>query len=270
MYRRESRFDFLPFIFRTDESSIDIMRKTKVVIRSSEKYSVFMKTFNNYINNNRNKYNYTLPNRETEFSKYTEQNEETNLNTVSYFSNKKKKKIEKLTYNNPINIFNAHLDLFDNFSNININIVYDTEYIYQKEKYKSFIKQKIKDIKTNKNENYTTNLKKKFSKISLNLLSLQVEFINITDPISNNITFNLPLSLLPIFYYVDLETFKIILAAIITFDRDFKNISINDEMLYPLLNNLDQFKDHDFEFSKYKIHKFHWITPKYMFDVFIK
>ena len=151
---------------------------------------------------------------------------------------------------------------FDDFEGENSkldynNLNYDEKEIFERN-YFEFVKEKINEIKENKNDEKINKLSKNFLfgkdkiKTLLNFESLSLIFEEIKEnseenseensfkiPIKKEI--NLPFEILPVFYLKDEEEFKKILINLIKFDENFENIIFDDSNLPKILNNLPEF-----------------------------
>ncbi len=153
----------------------------------------------------------------------------------------------------------------DFFSDEYLKLHYNEEVIFnQHEKYNNIIKEKIEYFKTNKNKNNTTFLEKKYNfgqknkamRLSLKSMKINFETPNEEIELYNNVNINknlqieFPFSLLPLFYYKGIESFKKILCSIIQFSNNYENVSINEDLIYNTLNNLKDFRTDDSELRK--------------------
>ena len=183
--------------------------------------------------------------------------------TISSISNRSLasfpfKKNNILSYNT-INYNNTQFDYFNNYKNDffkssdYINLKYNEEEIFnQREKYDKLIKEKVEFFKKNKNENLTTFLEKNFifgpkkKKIHLKLTSLMIYFEDpseVKEPyynnsINKNLQIEFPFSLLPLFYYRGIETFKKLLCSVIKFENNYEKVRIDDDLIYEAIINL--------------------------------
>ena len=153
----------------------------------------------------------------------------------------------------------------DFFSDEYLKLHYNEEVIFnQHEKYNNIIKEKIEYFKTNKNKNNTTFLEKKYNfgqknkamRLSLKSMKINFETPNEEIELYNNVNINknlqieFPFSLLPLFYYKGIESFKKILCSIIQFSNNYEKVSINEDSIYNTLNNLKDFRTDDSELRK--------------------
>jgi hypothetical protein len=272
MQNKSIKADFFPFTVYSSESSLDILRKTKVTIKSTFKYSNYMKKYTKYVNNIKalDKI-YALHHTSDSLRLPSLDNLKTSMNTITNFKtrNKTKKRVKILdNIKNPVNVFKFYFESFENFI-ASDNLVYDLPLILSKD-YKKVIKNRIEMLKLQMSDNMTNRLSKCLNNVEISLNSLQLELINKTDPSKQIILYNLPLSLLPIFYYIDIQDFKLLLIRILKFNKDESSMFFNDEDLFEFLRTSKIFSDHNFYIPKNKIFKFNWITTKYIFDVFIK
>jgi hypothetical protein len=265
--KHEFKCELLPFIYKNEETFLDILKKTKKVVRNSTDYGGYMKKYNIRYNSFRFPDNFN-PQSESNDSTFRRTDQAFHIkNKSSLISLEPEHKIGKYYKNNPINVFKSKMDIFDNY---NVSLCYENNTIFNFENYNKVIKKKIEELKLNKNQNLTFYLNKNFKNISLYLHSMSIEFINKTDKSVENIQFSLPFALLPVFYYSNIETFKLILAAIIRFDDELKKIIIKDDNMYYLLNTLKEFEEHEIELPKHKHYKFDWITNNYIYEVHVK
>ena len=137
-------------------------------------------------------------------------------------------------------------------------------------------------IKTIKSETYLPKNKEfyKLNKIfrpktkyemELTFKSIQIEF----NQSNSNISFSvfLPFSLIPLFYFYDIETFKFILTVVIKFDSSLLNVEVNYDILYALLKKLPESQIELQKLINEKnvtSYKFDWITNLYTYDVVIR
>ncbi len=163
------------------------------------------------------------------------------------------------------------------------NNKYDESKIFNKKKYyDEFIKNKIIELKNNKkNENLTDFFEKKFedekdNNIIINLNSIKIKFISEDKNNPLKLEFNLPFSLLPIFYFkevISTTDIKKIIALIVKFkDKNFNKIEINEKPIFNYINNIDfniNKNNNDNNNNFYDNIEFQWKTPKYLFKVII-
>ena len=144
--------------------------------------------------------------------------------------------------------------LFYDESYLNLN--YDeSEIFYKINYYNEYIHNRISYFNNEKNKNYTNILKKDYfnyerigkknsnfyvtkeneMKINITLKSMKIEFVNLTNKNKKNSIFNIPFSILPIFYYKNLENLKYLLIACFNFNENFDKIQFDDEGIYHLL-----------------------------------
>ena len=140
------------------------------------------------------------------------------------------------------------------------NLKYDESEIFGKNNRKhheNIIKQKIIELQFSENKNYTEKKEKIFEyahkkkEIKLTLDSLIIKITEIIDEekfILNdipNFIYELPLALLPLFYYKGPEKFLMILSKIITYNNindKFELIKNDDEMISYILKNCEDFE----------------------------
>ena len=143
----------------------------------------------------------------------------------------------------------------DFFWDVNYSdLKYDENEIFgHKKKYDTIVKDKIKQLKKEKNENQTYFLEKEFNygkseKMNLSLTSMTIEFEDYaTNETNENLKINFPFALLPLFYFKGIESFQILLTTILKFENDYKKISFDEEALYIYLNNLKDFETEEKE-----------------------
>ena len=137
-----------------------------------------------------------------------------------------------------------------------LNLNYDeSEIFYKVNYYNEYIHSRISYFQVEKNKNYTNILKKDYfnyerigknnsnfyvtkeneTKINLTLKSMKIEFVNLTNKNIKNSIFNIPFSILPIFYYKNLENLKYLLIACFNFNENFDKIQFEEEGIYHLL-----------------------------------
>ena len=141
----------------------------------------------------------------------------------------------------------------DFFPNLNYsNIEYNERLIYRsKAVYDKFIKDKINYFRSNKVENFTTELEKTFyygkykKQINLTLSSLKITLEDMSLPPElqdKNLKIDFPLSLLPIFYYKGSDSFQKFLAVVIKIENDFEKIIFDNDKICLALNMLSDYK----------------------------
>ncbi len=143
----------------------------------------------------------------------------------------------------------------DFFWDVNYSdLKYDENEIFgHKKKYDTIVKDKIKQLKKEKNENQTYFLEKEFyygksEKMNLSLTSMTIEFEDYaTNETNENLKINFPFALLPLFYFKGIESFQKLLTTILKFENDYKKISFDEEALYVYLNNLKDFETEEKE-----------------------
>ena len=263
---------------------------------------------------------YTLNGTLTDFKTQRNNNSSTYYNTT--LSNTSKVFHEnKLSNNNNNNLF-VLSDIFFHDERYN-SLVYNEYDIFHESTHQlngAFIKERIEYYKSSKNENKTDELTRIFnnlneydiesnsySEISLTLKSLQITFTNISNEwfekennktnINNNkvyskISFQLPLALLPLFYFKDFEMFKYILLSMISFENQntFETFTINEEKLHNFLKKSEKFRfdkrrrtifslmtsstnlkfDKEHQNQKGTHYVFLWSTPLYIYKVEIQ
>jgi hypothetical protein len=278
-----------PVALKASDSAVDILRSTKAFIQNANKY-------NSYIVNHKNT---DSPKREgsqfqscrdlyrsvTKFSKETKLYNsaskvmsssrfiKTNTNFLAITAPKQTDEDVK----SPIDIFNAQAEIFN--ENNYCGKEYNCTEIYRKDDYyMEMIKRKILYFKTNANENGTSMLSKNFTKSKyfnsinqINLYSLEIRFVNPNDTRSEPISIYLPFSLLPIYYFVNFETFKLVLMSILEFNVDHSGIEIMYHQIPNILLKWNEFDtDQDFTFTSPNEQKFNWLTSKCIYDVYVR
>ena len=144
--------------------------------------------------------------------------------------------------------------LFFDESYLDLN--YDeSEIFYKVNNYNEYVHSRISYFQKEKNKNFTNILKKDYfnyegignynsgfyvtkeneMKINITLKSMKIEFVNLTNKNKKNTIFNIPFSILPIFYYKNLENLKYLLIACFNFNENFDKIQFDDEGIYHLL-----------------------------------
>jgi hypothetical protein len=181
--------------------------------------------------------------------------------------------------------------LIDNQNTLKLS--YTTSNIFNRfEIYLQLMQEKIEYFKNKKNENLSCNLSKKIhqnshKEIMMTLNSVRIELKNHTDKSKLPMHFYFPLAFLPIFYYNDIEVFKIFLVNIVRFNDRYDSVSIDEQSIYDLLNDMREFQNFDsddyfnedpyqssrnyfFKKNNFNIFNFYWVTPKYAFEVSIR
>ena len=159
---------------------------------------------------------------------------------------------ERIKSNCIINFVNDYeSDFFPDSTYLNMeyneNEIFKDRTIYDK-----YVKQKLellknkknfsKDIKVEKNFKYGKNKKE----INLVLESIEISFKEMTDISNiqnNNLKLNLPLSLLPIFYYKGIDAFIKFLSLVLKVDKNFEKINFIEDKVYDALNNLKDYNN---------------------------
>ena len=137
---------------------------------------------------------------------------------------------------------------------------YDESEIFHREIfYNKYIINYIQQLKNTKTDNLTTHLERKFYKENINknifqtfendeiissilFKSMKISFINQTNKNKKPISFSIPFSYLPLFYYNNMRNIKYILLSCFKFSKDFENIFFNEDDLYYLINNSEQYE----------------------------
>ena len=141
----------------------------------------------------------------------------------------------------------------DFFPDVNFsNLKYKESEIFGKEKvYEDLIKNKIIYFQKEKNENNTIKLEKdlfygKYKKeIRLTLKSIQISFedMNLSKRLQNqNLKVDIPLALIPLFYYKGIGSFIKILSQIIKSEKNFEEVYFDESEVQRALNNIKDFK----------------------------
>ena len=178
-------------------------------------------------------------------------------------------------------LYSRHLKLKKNFSSFNINffndyekdffpdidysnLEYNEHEIYKdKSVYENLIKEKINYFKNNKNENYTTELKKTFHygkhkkeiNLTLNSLILTLDDMMASQKVNNSsLKIDFPFALLPIFYFKGSDSFQKFLAMVMKVENNFEKIIFDNNLVSAALNNIKDYqlepnKNVDFNFN---------------------
>ena len=155
------------------------------------------------------------------------------------------------------------------------------KFLIKKKYYDEYIKNKVIEFTNNqKNENLTDFLEKTFEdekdgQITINLSSLKIRFINEDKNSPLKFEYNLPFSLLPIFYCkeITISDIKKIIALIVNFkNKNFDQIEIKEKPIFNYLNNIDFNLNNNNENNNNNFYdniEFQWKTPKHLFKVTI-
>ena len=137
---------------------------------------------------------------------------------------------------------------------------YDESEIFHRQIfYNKYIINYIEQLKTIKTENLTTFVERDFYKENLNktffqssendeiissilFKSMKISFINQTDKNKKPISFDIPFTYLPLFYFNNMRNIKYILLSCFKFSKNFENIFFNEDDLYNLIKNSEQFE----------------------------
>ena len=132
-----------------------------------------------------------------------------------------------------------------------LNMKYNENEIFKDSSiYDKFVKQKLELLKNNKNYNKDIKIEKNFKygknkkEINLVLESIEISFKEMSSSPNiqnNNLKLNLPLSLLPIFYYKGIESFIKFLSIVLKVENNFEKINFIEERVYDALNNLKDY-----------------------------
>jgi len=125
------------------------------------------------------------------------------------------------------------------------------------------IKEKINYFENNKNENYTTELKKTFHygkhkkeiNLTLNSLILTLDDMMASQKVNNSsLKIDFPFALLPIFYFKGSDSFQKFLAMVMKVENNFEKIIFDNNLINAALNNIKDYqlepnKNVDFNFN---------------------
>ena len=150
-----------------------------------------------------------------------------------------------------INFFNDYEKDF--FPEIDYsNLEYNEHEIYKnKSIYEDLIKEKINYFKNNKNENYTTELKKTFHygihkkqiNLTLNSLIITLDDMQASQKINNTgLKIDFPFALLPIFYFKGNDSFQKFLAMVMKVENNFEKIIFDNNLISVALKNLKDYQ----------------------------
>ena len=182
-------------------------------------------------------------------------------NNIKIFGNQKIR-IKKISYNKSF----INLDLnYKKFKLTNLNepgydnLIYDESEIFGKSNiYQEIIRNKLIELQTIYNKNYTIKKEKVFKyglhkkNIILTLDSLKIRLNEVKDEHSYKIEvyenpsfeYTFPFALLPLYYYKDVETFLMILTKLLIWDEEAQRFSFtkkDDEIISNILKNCDDF-----------------------------
>ena len=142
------------------------------------------------------------------------------------------------------------------------NYKYDESEIFHRTVYyNKYIENYIENLKKIKSENLTSFVKREFYKENLKkntfslceneeiissilFKSMKIIFINKNDKTKKPISFNIPFSYLPIFYFNNMRNVKYILLSCFKFSDDFEKVNFSEEDLYYLIRNIIERKQH--------------------------
>jgi hypothetical protein len=279
MSKYEAGAEHIPFRFKANPSVVDILKSTKTMIQNSGCYKSYM---TKHKPNNDSKTHIEPYSQRTSFAKSPNKPKLSFYNSVGDFSTLPRKElVSSMSFNkilnttmNPINIFNTQAEIFHDHS------YFDKEYLHNKiygntEYYLDIIRKKIEYYKININQNQTTTLHKSYNKsaypVDVTLYSLEIKFINTTDLNTQPISFYLPYSLLPIYYFVDIETFKLVLMTILKFNDDHTNVTMREDLICDIVSIWSEYDiDCKLNSNSQNIYKFNWLTSTCIYDVYIK
>ena len=190
-----------------------------------------------------------------------------NLKSLKYKLSSKKNKLflELIPFNlkksksNPkLNFLNDYEKFF--FFDIDYSgLKYDgTEIFSNKSRYQKIIIDKINFLKKGIFDKKTIKLEKDFrygsegKKINLSLTTLTISIEDMALPPekqNKNLKLNLPISLLPLFYYKGIDVFQKLLAFIIKVGKDFESISFDEKAFEIALNTIPEFQFNEQQFN---------------------
>ena len=158
--------------------------------------------------------------------------------------------LKKSKSNSKLNFLNDYEESFYfdiDYSGLQYNA---TEIFKNKSRYKKIIIDKINSLKKGIFDKKTIKFEKNFrygkeKKINLSLttLTIAIEDMSLQPEKQNkNLKLNLPISLLPLFYYKGIHTFQKLLAAIIKVENNFEKISFDEKAFEIALNNIPDFQ----------------------------
>ena len=158
--------------------------------------------------------------------------------------------LKKSKSNSKLNFLNDYEESFYfdiDYSGLQYNA---TEIFKNKSRYKKIIIDKINSLKKGIFDKKTIKFEKNFrygkeKKINLSLttLTIAIEDMSLQPEKQNkNLKLNLPISLLPLFYYKGIDTFQKLLAAIIKVENNFEKISFDEKAFEIALNNIPDFQ----------------------------
>jgi hypothetical protein len=230
---------------------LNYFNKSNITNTNNDSENQEIKNINNKINlsnllitNNNNKNNKTFSRPKSAF------------NTINL--NKFNLQKPSLKGQEKINILRDILFYDQSYLNLNYD---ESEIFYKINYYNEFVHNKILFFQKEKNKNLTSFLKKDYfnyepignfnsnfykskeneMKINMTLKSMKIEFVNLTNKNKKNIIFNIPFSILPIFYYKNLDNLKFLLIACFNFNEEFDKIEFDDEGIYHLLDVCPEF-----------------------------
>ena len=160
-------------------------------------------------------------------------------------------RLKKSKSNYKINFFNDYENNFFFDSDYSFLEYNATEIFNNKSKYKKIILDKINDLKKGIFDKKTIKLEKRFYfgrnkkeiNLRLNTLIISLEDMTLPPEMKNDkLNLNLPISLLPLFYYNGLGTFQKLISVIIKVENNFEKIYFNEKALEIALNNISDFK----------------------------
>ena len=156
---------------------------------------------------------------------------------------------------------NYKLNFFDDYENNFLfeedysNLVYNASDIFEnKSKYKQTIIDRVKQLKKGVFDKKTVKLEKKFryginkKEINLTITTLTITLEDMALPPEKqnpNLKLNLPISLLPLFYFKGINSFKKLLADIIIVENNFEKVSFSEKDFHIALHNIPDYRTNE-------------------------
>ena len=204
----------------------------------------------------------------------------TSLNQLSNYRPNKNE--EKISYISLIPELNVAFDVFKKIKYQDLS--YDVHKIfYNDREYFEMLREKIQEMKSSSKFEIVEKgflikkFKEKNKRFNLILNSIIIEFIFSNGSFKDPIRLNLPICLLPLFYFNQPEDVKYLFMSLIEFDEKFENVSFDFQKMYNFVifsDKYDTLKSGEIEYSKggfnINVYNFKWITPAYNFEVAIK
>jgi hypothetical protein len=147
--------------------------------------------------------------------------------------------------------------------------------------FKEFVKERVNILVLGENENVTTRLYKSYNigtndEVELSLQSIRITLYNKDKSDNRELFIFIPFSLLPIFYYVKSDIFKIFLTKIISFEKaenGENNIIINNENLNEVLKTMKKILktggENPEKIKKENYIAFEWLTTTDIYNIVI-